>query len=546
MSDTAWADPAPDESRKGAGVERLRAIWQRRKWLAIVAFALPFAAAASLIVALPSVYRSTVVVLVERQQVPEEFVRATVTSELETRLQTITQEILSRSRLESLITRFNLYSDLRKQVSGEEVVERMRGDVRLELRSTDQRRGATTVAFSLSYQGGDPRTVAQVANTVASSYIEENLKSRERQAAGTSEFLKTELEEAKRRLDDQERKVSAFRTRHLGELPQQMQSNLTSLETLSAQLRLNSDNQLRATERREALTSQLAETATLAQVAPSAAGRPIPPEPLAARIARLKEELAAANARFTEVHPSIIRLRDALAAAEREQSQANAESPADGTRAKSQLPAVPPTPYVLRLRESLQGVEAELKVLKAEAQQLRAAIATYRARVESTPRREQEFLDLSRDYDTTKAHYQSLVKRHEDAQLAESMEQRQKGEQFRVVEPAIASGIPAAPNRLQRFALSFALAAGLAVGLVMLAEMLDTSFHSANDLRALGVAPILARIPRIVTEADARRQRRRFRLAAAITVVALVVVASASYLVGHGNERLAHLISRGA
>jgi hypothetical protein len=207
---------------------------------------------------------------------------------------------------------------------------------------------------------------------------------------------------------------------------------------------------------------------------------------------------------------------------------------------------MPPNPYVLRVREALRSVEAELKVLKAEEQQLKAAIASYRNRVENTPRREQEFLDLSRDYDTTKAHYQSLVKRHEDAQLAESMEQRQKGEQFRVIEPAAASGVPAAPNRMRLLALAVALSAGLAVGLVMLAEMLDTSFHSADDLRALGAAPILARIPRIVTEADARRQRRRFRLAAAATAVALVAIASASYSLGHGNERLVHMVSRGA
>jgi len=556
MSDPSWGNSGPagwasspsEETAKGAGIDRVRAIWQRRKWLAIVAFVLPFAATASLVVALPQVYKSTVVVLVERQQVPEQFVKPTVTSELETRLQTITQEILSRSRLEALIKRFNLYPELRKQVSSEEVVERMRSDVRLELKSSaDQRRGTTTVAFALSYQGGDPRTVAQVANTVASFYIEENLKSRERQAAGTAEFLKVQLEEAQRRLDEQERKVSAFRTRYLGELPQQMQSNLTSLESLTTQLRLNSDNQLRASERREALAGQLAEAATLSQVVPLpvAGGGAVAPEPAAVRVVRLKQELAAANARFTDLHPTIVRLKAELVAAEAELGQVKAEPPKDGA-AGAQAFAVPPSPYVLRLRESLQSTEAELKVLKAEEQQLRGAVAAYRSRVENTPRREQEFLDLSRDYDTTKAHYQSLVKRHEDAQLAESMEQRQKGEQFRVIEPAIASDIPAAPNRPRLFALALALSAGLAVGLVMLVEMLDTSFHAADDLRALGVAPVLARIPRIVTEADTRRSRRRFRLAAAATAVALIAVAGASYALGHGNERLVYMVSRGA
>jgi hypothetical protein len=126
------------------------------------------------------------------------------------------------------------------------------------------------------------------------------------------------------------------------------------------------------------------------------------------------------------------------------------------------------------------------------------------------------------------------------------MEQRQKGEQFRVVEPAIASQLPAAPNRPRLLALSVALSAGFAVGLVMLVELLNTSFHSAAELGGFGGIPWLARIPRIVTEADARRQRQRFRLAIAATALALVVIASVSYVVGHGNERLAHLVARGA
>src|SRR2546428_12996843 len=166
-----------EEPQKGLAVERLRAAWARRKWLAVLVFALPFVAALSVIFALPTFYRSTALVLVERQQVPEAFVPSTVTSELETRLHTISQEILSRSRLENLITRLGLYPGLRKQVSNEEVVERMRRDVKLELKATNTKEGrpSTTTAFALSYRGPDPQTVALVTNTLACFYTEENL-----------------------------------------------------------------------------------------------------------------------------------------------------------------------------------------------------------------------------------------------------------------------------------------------------------------------------------------------------------------------------------
>ena len=212
-----------DETVKEAALGMLLGIWSRRKWLAILAFAAPVSAAVSLIMFLPNVYRSTATVLVDRQQVPEAFVRSTVTSALETRLHTISQEILSRSRLEALINRFGLYADLKQRVSLEEVIARIRGDIKLELKSakvTDQREA--TIAFTLSYQGSDPGTVSAVTNTLAGFYIEEKLKARERQAIGTAEFLKVQLGETKNRLDVQEQRVSTFKRSHLGELPQQI------------------------------------------------------------------------------------------------------------------------------------------------------------------------------------------------------------------------------------------------------------------------------------------------------------------------------------
>ena len=527
-----------DEPQKGVGVERLRAAWGRRKWLAVLVFALPFVAAISLIFSLPTFYRSTALVLVDRQQVPEAFVRPTVTSELETRLHTISQEILSRARLEALITRFGLYPGLRKEGQNEELVERMRRDIKLELKTTDgkgERRSATT-AFALSYRGPDPQTVALVTNTLASFYIEENLKVRERQATGTAEFLKVQLAETRKRLDELEARVSEFRKRYLGELPQQMQANMATLESLNTQLRITSDNQIRAAERRDSLSALLAEAASSPQAFGGPAGAPAAAEPRAVRLARLRQELASARSRYTEEHPTVARLKAEIAATERE--------PAEPTGDKGSAGALS-NPYVFRLRETLSAVDSEAKLLKAEEQRLRAAIAAYQARLENTPKREQEFQEVSRDYETTKQLYESLGKRHEEAQLAESMEQRQKGEQFRILDPAVPSQIPAAPNRLRLFLVSLVLSLGLAGGALMVAEMLDTSFHSVNELRDFSIVPVLVSIPRIVTDADRQRQRQRFRLAAAGTMLGLVLIAGASYFIGHGNEQLVQILAGG-
>jgi polysaccharide chain length determinant protein (PEP-CTERM system associated) len=514
--------------QKGVAVERLRAAWGRRKWLAALVFALPCVVAVTAIFSLPTFYRSTALVLVERQQVPEAFVPSTVTSELETRLHTISQEILSRSRLEGLIARFGLYPGLRKQTTTEEPVERMRKDIKLELKTTDPKgRPSATTAFALSYRGPDPQTVALVTNTLASFYIEENLKVRERQATGTADFLKARLAETRTRLDELEARVSEFRKRYLGELPQQMQANLATLENLNTQLRLTSDNQIRAAERRDALTALLAEAAS--STAPG-------DEPPPMRLTRLRQALASARTLYTEEHPTVARLNAEIVAAEREP----AEPSGGGTGAA----AIASSPYVMRIREALSALESEAKILKAEEQRLRTTIATYQARIENTPKREQEFQEVSRDYETTKQLYESLGKRHEAAQLAESMEQRQKGEQFRILDPAVPSQIPAAPNRLKLLIVSLVLSLGLGGAALMLAEMLDTSFHSTDELRDFSSVPVLVSIPRIVTEGDRQRRQRRFRLAAAGAMVGLVLIAGASYLIAHGNEELVQMLAR--
>jgi polysaccharide chain length determinant protein (PEP-CTERM system associated) len=538
-----------EDVRPPALLDTLTAVWSRRKWLGILVAAVPLAAGASIAVFLPNIYRSTATVLVDRQQVPEAFVRSTVTSLLETRLHAISQEVLSRSRLEDLIKRFNLYREMRENTPLEIVVGRMRGDIKLELKSAELRGlREATVAFAISYQGSDPGTVAVVTNTLASFYIDENLRARERQATGTAEFLKVQLNDTKKRLDEQEQRVSGFKRRHLGELPQQMEANLATLDRLQAQLRQNADGQTRATERRQALLSQLAEAesfqaSTYAGTA-IAPGNPLPlPEParLAQKLAQKKEELAQLRKQFSDKYPDVARLAAEVAVLEQEL----ASLPKSADDPKSPAPPVAPTsPYVLRLKEALSENQAELKILKAEDNRLREVTASYQARIENVPRRDQEFRELSRDYESTRELYASLMKRYEEAQIAESMEQRQQGEQFRLLDPALPQPRPAAPNRVKLLVMTLLLSLGLAVGAIVFAEQIDTSFHKVDELRAFSNVPVLVSIPRIVTSTDIARQRWRMRLATTGAFIAVVFVVGLSYFVANGNEQLIFLLTR--
>ena len=544
------AEPA----NKQSPLDTLLPVWSRRKWLAILVFLGPLAAGSSIIAFMPNMYRSAATVLVDRQQVPESFVRSTVTSALETRLQTISQEVLSRSRLEELINRFNLYPDLRRSAPLEAVIERMRNDIKLEIKSAELRGlREATVAFAIGYQGRDPAQVALVTNTLASFYIEEDLKARERQATGTAQFLKAQLDETKKRLDDQEQRVSGFKRRHLGELPQQMETNLMALERLHTQLRQNTDAQTRAAERRQALLGQLAEAESLLVSSPglvpvTPGGTVVTPEQReAALLAQKKEELARLRTQFSEKYPDIVHLANEVAALEREMAEAKARPKPEAKKdtVGTQVPPAPPTSlYVLRLKEALGEAQTDLKVLKAEEVRLRADISAYQARVENVPRREQEFKEMSRDYESTRELYGSLMKRYDEAQLAESMEQRQKGEQFRVLDAAVANAKPAAPKRPLLFLLTFAGSVGLAVAAVLLAEKLDTSFHEVDDLRAFSNIPVLVSIPRIVTKNDLRRKWWRMRFAATAALIGLVVIVGATFVVVNGNERLVLLLAR--
>ena len=503
--------------------------FKRRKWLVCMVIAVVLTAVGSVILSLPNVYHASATIQVERQQVPETFVQSTVTSEVKSRLQTITKQILSPDRLQDLIHRFDLYPDLRQQVPLDRVIARMQQDIQLEQQSGSPRRGTKTTEFTIDYRGDEPHKVAQVTNVLASFYIEENVKVREQASTGTSQFLQAQLEALRQQLEQQEQRLSPFKERYIGELPEQLNANLATLERLNIQLRLNSDAQARARERQLALSRQQRELEDAGRLDPAA------PETPLIRLTRLRQELLAIEARYSDKYPTIIRLKAEIAALEQQLAPAPGKKQPPGA-------ATVAAPQAMRLQEEINSIEVELKTLKVEEKNLLHSIAFYQQRVENTPRREQQLKVLSRDYDTAQELYQSLLKRQAEARLAENMEQSQQGEQLRLLEQAKPPSQPTAPQRVQLGLLGLLLALGLATGAVLLVESLDTSFHAVEELRAFSQVPVLPSLPRIVTAVEVRRRRWRFACTTVSTLLLLGLLAGLTHIMAKDNTQLARLL----
>src|SRR5438552_674860 len=512
------------------GTGRVLEVWSRRKWLAAVVFLGTAAVGMAVARTVPDVYQATATVLVEEPRA-----EGAVSWDLDRRLQVITQEILSRSRLEKLIYALNLYPALRAHASPDGLVDRLRRDIRTEFKAPPLAGNpGTTLAFSLSYKGSRPETTARVANSLASFYLEEDAKIRSRQASEAVRLLKSQLDEMQGKLQDQQQKLSAYQQDHPEELPQQAEINMAALERLHADLRSTSDERMRAMDRRNDLLRRLADLDTAMPSAPGAAAPEAP-----TRVARLKDELADLQRRYSDKYPDVIRLRREIAAAEGQPTEVKPEHAAPEAATPVQGRAT------TRLNTELAEVEAEIAKFKSDESGLRDEIAGHIQRLESAPRRQQAYQDLSRDYQTTRDLYDSLRQRYEQAQLAEGVEGTTAGPRFRILDPATVPSDPVAPNRMMLMAMTLIAALAAAAAAMALAEKLDTSFHAADDVGSFTRVPVLASIPLLETTGDRRRQRLRFGIAAVAVLLGLGLVVQAVRGVARSEEGIVAALVRG-
>lgn len=508
---------------------------------------------------LPSVYESKSAILIEEQQIPPDFVKSTVTGYADQRIQSLNQQILSRTRLLDIIRQFDLYSDLRGRYTQEEIVEKMRDDINIELISAevgDQKRkrpGRTgqegvTIAFTIAYRGKNPDVVQKVAGTLASLYLQENLKIREEQAKTTTKFLETELKEIQERLKDIGQKITDFKAKNEGILPELQQFNISQADRLEKEIDQLKVQIQAAEDRKIYLEGQLAsvkpdtpiisatgervldpnsrlhqlevvladlqskfsnnhpdvikvkrEMAELQKLTGSPGGSPSIKRQ---KLTKLQAELAALQGRYSDQHPEVVKLKKEIAELEKMPASGGAAKPVEQ----------PENPAYVNLLTNIQAAANDIQALKRQRADLESKLRIYRQRLEDAPKVEQEYLALTRDYQNAHAKHQEIMNKILEARIAEGMEESQKGEKFTIIDPASYPEKPVAPKRGLIALAGLILGLGAGLGLVALTENLDHSVKNTDELAWLTGLPVLGRITRIITPEDLARQKQRKRL----------------------------------
>jgi polysaccharide chain length determinant protein (PEP-CTERM system associated) len=501
------------ETEKPIDIRQYLEIGLRRKWYIIIPLVCSMAISLGVYKYLPRVYKATTLILVQPQRVPESYVRPTITDSVASRLNTISQEILSRTRLEKVIQELRLYSDLLKKKPMEEIVETMRKAIEVKVQE-NPRNERMQNSFSISFSGTEPSTVMMVTNKLASLFIEENLKVRESQAEGTSEFLNKELLNMEEQLKKKEQDIRAFKERNMGNLPQQMDANLRILERLLQQLKTASESVRAADDRSVLVQNQIEQLKTREQLSMSSGARAdlspgadnmnryrMSEDSLVTQLNVLKRELTSAQSKYRDSHPDVIDLKKKIANLEA-QLDANAKSRREGAAENSSPPILDPATARLlaQYTEQYNSELLEARRSRDEVKSLKDQIAVYQKRVEDTPRREQELVLLTRDYDLLKTNYQSLLDKKIQAQMAENLERKQQGEQFKILDPARLPEKPFKPDRNKILLIGAVMGLMAGLGLTWFRESLDRSFHSVSDVEVYLAIPVIATIPNLAEE----------------------------------------------
>ncbi len=454
---------------------------------------------------IPNEYRAMTTILVDPQKIPDRYVSTTVSSDPSERLNSIKQEVLSQSRLQQTIDNLSLYQNMRSKHTREEIVDYMRSKIEIEVK---QSTGQGLSSFTISFSGSSPALTAKVTNQLAASFIDWNLASREQQAEGTTEFLDSQLTQAKQNLELQEAGLRQFKMLHLGETPDELQPNLQTLSRLQVQLQATSEALNRAESERIMLTrAPQVGDANLAGTALSERAR------LEIDKQQTQKELANLKRRYTASHPDVLTLQTRL---DNISSQL-AKLPADIVDAKGN------TQEHGDVR--LELVEKEIGRLHRQQDDVEKQIATYQHRVEAVPVREQQLTELTRNYEISKQHYQSLLDKTFSAGMAADLERKQQGERFTILDKAQVPERPYKPKRLLMMVASGPVSALLLAILLIVLDVSRTTIKSEEQLKKLipAGAFYLGTTRPIVTPGE--KQRRRW-----LTIVSTVAMLSLCFV----------------
>jgi uncharacterized protein involved in exopolysaccharide biosynthesis len=551
--------------------EKIRGYWQRRLTFFITT-AICTCLAIALAILLPPTYRSGATILIEQQEIPQDLVRSAITSFADQRIQVISQRVMTTQNLLALIDRYHLYPDIRLSKPREVLMQRMREDIGMKMISADvidPRSGhptQATIAFSVSYQSRWPDLALKVANDLTTLYLNENLASRTKLAEQTSSFFAEQASLQQARIVELDKALAAFKEQHRDRLPE--------LSTLNLQVSDRTESELRDVENRiDALDSErILLEAQLAQISPTSViftdsgQRVLSTED---RLKDLKSKLAGYKARYAPGHPDIVNTEREVAGLEKEveaedgtsdlarqlndaQAQLGqalekyspdhpdvirlkrmvdelekqvAAQPASKSLAKAQAHA--DNPAYIQVKGQLDSLMTQQKSAEIKRSELQAKRDEYERRLAAAPAVERDYRELVRDLENAQLKYQQIRAKQSDVQTSENLETERKGEHFTMIEPPLPPEKPISPNRTLILAMGFVLSLGAGLGAVILKDSLDHSIRGINDVRRLLSVPPLAAIPFIVTEADAKKKRRRFHGSWVGAILLLVGIGSA-------------------
>ena len=464
-------------------VEDYFAILKRRGWMVVIPALLVPIIAVAITYKLTPIYTSQTLVLIERQTVPDTYVKPIIAEDLDSRLASMKEQILSRSRLEPIIERFNLGAP---GMDMDDKVASTRKNIGITPIHSEIQGSGGLPGFFISFTASDPHTAQLVCREITSLFVSENLQAREQSAEGTTAFLKGQLEQAKANLAQQDQKLAEFQKQYMGTLPEQEQSNMGVLAALNTQLDAATQQLTRMESEKTLVESMLSQESRQTQVVP---GQKSTPQADQIELQKLEDREADLQTRYTPDYPDVVAVQRQIA------------------DLKKQMAAAPATPSVvapaaphydsqgtMQLRAQVTAMTQAIAQKKQQQAELQAQIRTYQDRIQSTPLVEAKMKDLTRDHQTAQDFYDSLLSKMNNSQMATDLERRQEGENFRITDDANLPDAPTFPKRGMFAAGGFVLGLGLGMLVIAFLEYKDKSLRTERDIWMFTKLPTLATI----------------------------------------------------
>jgi polysaccharide chain length determinant protein (PEP-CTERM system associated) len=524
------------ESGEPLDFTEIKGIVRRRRWQFLVPFFCGWALVWGGSWLIPSTYRSGTLILVEQPSVPEKYVVSNIDSDIQQQLDSITQQILSRTRLLRIIDSLGLYAQDRKHKSPDDLVETMRKDIEIELSHGDDKKLS---AFNIYYANRDPKMAQLATAELANLFITENLEQRQKRSENTTSFLEEQLDQARANLAQQEAKVRVFKDQHLGELPTQSQSNLQILAGLQNQVQANQDSLNRAKQQNAYLESLVNQYRALDRGSKPGEGGPVGLAAIDKELDQLKVQLADLTSHYTDKHPDVRKTREQIARVEKTRERIIADMNSGRNSSSPEPPATtPPDPKtapILELESQLKSNRLEIVNRQAEIKEEQNKINQYQGRLNMAPVMEQQFADITRDYDQSKTDYEALLAKKNQSEMSTDLEKTQQGEHFRMLDPPDLPVKPYKPNRLQLCGLGLVVGLVLGAGLAFGQEKLSGKIYSEREIKKLVPFDVIGEIPAIesLEEQSSHGRGAWIAAAAAVVIVGFILLGSAvTYLYG--------------